>query len=65
MKYLAAYMLLRLGGNQEPSVDDIRKVLCSVGIAMDEDRAAHLVACMAATELLASDPVIPADVWPA
>lgn len=64
MKHSAAYLLLQLGGNQEPSVDDMRRVLSSVGIAMDGDRAARVVASMAATELVASGPALPANVWP-
>lgn len=40
MKYFAVYMLLRLGGYQEPSVNNIRIVISSVGIFMDGDTAA-------------------------
>lgn len=62
MKDLAAYLLLQLGGHQEPSVDDLRTVLSSVSIDMDEDRAARVVASLAATELVATDPMLPAVV---
>lgn len=44
MKHLAAYLLLKLGGNQSPSVSDITEVLASVGIDADEDRLEKLVA---------------------
>lgn len=43
MKHLAAYLLLRLGGNQSPSASDITEVLASVGIDADEDRLEKLV----------------------
>ncbi|KAL4971632.1 hypothetical protein BDW66DRAFT_20905 [Aspergillus desertorum] len=43
MKHLAAYLLLVLGGNPEPSADDIKEVLASVGIDADEDRLAQLL----------------------
>ncbi|KAL4746305.1 hypothetical protein BDW72DRAFT_197796 [Aspergillus terricola var. indicus] len=43
MKHLAAYLLLTLGGNIEPSADDIREVLASVGIEADEVRLAQLL----------------------
>jgi len=38
MKHLAAYVLLTLGGNTNPSAKDIEKVLSSVGIEADSDR---------------------------
>ena len=42
----------------------MRSVLSSVGIVMDEDRAARVVASPATTELVATGPALPADVWP-
>ncbi len=44
MKHLAAYLLLRLGGNDSPSAKDIKGVLGSVGIEADEDRLKTLLA---------------------
>lgn len=44
MKHLAAYLLLGLGGNTEPSAEDIKGVLESVGIDADEDRLEKLIA---------------------
>ncbi len=38
MKHLAAYLLLNLGGNAQPSAKDIKNVLDSVGIEADDDR---------------------------
>lgn len=42
----------------------MRTVLSSVGIAIDGDRAARVVASLAATPLVASGLALPADVWP-
>lgn len=44
MKHLAAYLLLRLGGNDSPSSDDVKTVLGSVGIDADDDRLDKLIA---------------------
>merc|ERR1711893_194229 len=35
MRYVAAYMLAVLGGNESPSAKDIKKILSSVGIDAD------------------------------
>ncbi|KAJ1968036.1 60S acidic ribosomal protein P2, partial [Dimargaris xerosporica] len=43
MRYLAAYLLLDLAGNKNPSSDDIVNVLSSVGIEADEERISLLV----------------------
>lgn len=43
MKHLAAYLLCGLGGNTEPSADDIKTVLSSVGIDADEERLDKLI----------------------
>ena len=43
MKHLAAYLLLNLAGNTDPSEDDIKGVLSSVGIDADEDRLSKLI----------------------
>ena len=43
MRYIAAYLLLQIGGNNSPSSDDIKKVLGSVGIDADEDRLSKLL----------------------
>lgn len=36
MRYVAAYMLARLGGNASPKAQDIKKILSSVGIDADD-----------------------------
>ncbi|OLL23361.1 60S acidic ribosomal protein P2 [Neolecta irregularis DAH-3] len=38
MRYLAAYLLLSLGGNSSPSAADIKKLLATVGIEADDER---------------------------
>ncbi|ROW01393.1 hypothetical protein VPNG_07592 [Cytospora leucostoma] len=43
MKYLAAYLLLTLGGNDKPSADDVKKVVESVGIEVDAERLSKLL----------------------
>jgi len=43
MRYVAAYMLATLGGNQNPSVADVKKILGSVGIEVNEDQAQGLI----------------------
>ncbi|KAJ5776913.1 60S acidic ribosomal protein P2 [Penicillium odoratum] len=44
MKYIAAYMLLALAGNESPSAADIKEVLSSVGIDADNERVEKLLA---------------------
>lgn len=39
MKYVAAYALLVLGGNANPSAADIEKVLKEAGVKPDSERA--------------------------
>ncbi|RWS25767.1 putative 60S acidic ribosomal protein P2-like protein [Leptotrombidium deliense] len=43
MRYVSAYLLASLGGNKNPSVDDISKILGSVGIEVDADKAKKVV----------------------
>lgn len=43
MKHLAAYLLLGLAGNSDPSADDIKGVLSAVGIEADDDRLDSLL----------------------
>ncbi|CAI7585483.1 unnamed protein product [Penicillium bialowiezense] len=43
MKYLAAYLLLALAGNEAPSSADIKAVLSSVGIDAEGDRLEKVV----------------------
>nr|AGR53505.1 putative 60S acidic ribosomal protein P2 [Dolomedes mizhoanus] len=43
MRYVAAYLLATLGGNKNPSVTDIEKILGSVGIEVDKERAKKVI----------------------
>jgi len=43
MRYVAAYLLATLGGNAAPSVDDLKKILGSVGIELDSERANKVI----------------------
>lgn len=57
MKYIAAYALLVLGGNAEPTVADLEKVLKEAGIKADAEHSERLVASLkgkAFHELVAS-----------
>lgn len=38
MRYVAAYLLAALGGNDVPEAKDIKKILDSVGIEADDTR---------------------------
>merc|ERR1711868_13869 len=42
MKVIAAYMLAVVGGNDKPSVADVKKILSSVGIEVDGDASQRL-----------------------
>ena len=46
MKHLAAYLLLVAGGNAHPTADDLKKVLASVGVEVDESRVSALLKAM-------------------
>ena len=43
MRYVAAYLLSALGGNESPSTDDIKTILESVGVGYDDERAQLVV----------------------
>ncbi len=43
MRYIAAYLLLKIAGNESPTADDITKVITSVGIEVEEDRVNSLL----------------------
>lgn len=43
MRYVAAYLLAVLGGNKSPNVDSIKKILGSVGIEADTDKAEKVI----------------------
>ena len=39
MRYVAAYLLAVLGGNEAPSTKDLKAILESVGVGYDDERA--------------------------
>ncbi|KAM3919707.1 uncharacterized protein RB166_005616 [Leptodactylus fuscus] len=43
MRYVASYLLAVLGGNDNPSVGDIKKILDSVGIETDKSLAEKVI----------------------
>merc|ERR1711931_116206 len=43
MRYVSAYLLCALGGNESPTTSDIKAVLESVGVGYDEERAGIVV----------------------
>mmetsp|Transcript_13092 Transcript_13092/g.28690 ORF Transcript_13092/g.28690 Transcript_13092/m.28690 type:complete len:117 (+) Transcript_13092:109-459(+) len=43
MKELAIYLLLKLGGTESPTKDDIEKALSSVGVEIDSERCDKLL----------------------
>merc|ERR1712038_1338886 len=43
MRYVSAYLLAVLGGNESPSAADLKNILDSVGIEVDDDLAGKVV----------------------
>ena len=43
MKYIAAYLLLVLGGNKTPDADAVKSVLSSVGVEAEDDKLTKLL----------------------
>merc|ERR1712183_666722 len=43
MRYVAAYLLAALGGNENPTTNDIKTILESVGVGYDEERASLVI----------------------
>merc|ERR1712121_576860 len=43
MRYVAAYLLSALGGNESPSAGDLKAILESVGVGYDDERAELVV----------------------
>jgi len=44
MRYIAAYLLLQIGGKASPSAADIKKVLAAGGVDADDERLEKLLA---------------------
>ena len=43
MKYIAAYMLAKLGGKENPNVEDLKAIIESVGIEFDNKNTEEIV----------------------
>jgi len=43
MRHITAYLLLQIGGNTNPSAEDVKRVLAAVGIEADDARLAKLI----------------------
>merc|ERR1739838_69471 len=43
MRYVAAYMLAVLGGNEAPSSSDLKAIIESVGVGFDDEQASTVV----------------------
>ena len=43
MKYIAAYVLCQIGGNDAPDAAAVKKVLESVSVEVDDDKLAGLI----------------------
>lgn len=44
MRYVAAYLLAALGGNEAPTSENIEKILSSVGIEAEADKLNKVIA---------------------
>ena len=51
MRYVSAYLLAVLGGNESPSAADLKNILDSVGIEVDNDLASKVVNNLAGKSL--------------
>jgi len=57
MKFVAAYLLAVLAGNNDPSVEDLKTILESVGAEIDTEKMEHLLSQVSGkdiTELIAA-----------
>lgn len=51
MKHMAAYLMLVLGGNENPTADDVSKALSSVGVETDSEQLGKLISELEGKEL--------------
>ncbi|KAF9917487.1 60S acidic ribosomal protein P2 [Lobosporangium transversale] len=51
MKYLAAYLLLAIGGNTSPSAKDITSLLSTVGIESESERIDSLISQLSGKDI--------------
>ena len=59
MRYVAAYLLAALGGKTSPSAADIKAILSSVGVGVDDEKLAFVMAQLAGKDI---DEVVAAGV---
>ena len=43
MRYVAAFLLANLGGKSNPSKEDVRKILESIGLDVDDEKLSKVV----------------------
>eukprot|EP00744_Colponema_vietnamica_P009348 GILI01013302.1.p1 GENE.GILI01013302.1~~GILI01013302.1.p1 ORF type:complete len:112 (+),score=41.62 GILI01013302.1:85-420(+) len=43
MRYIAAYLMAVLGGNENPSANDVSNILGSVGVEVDDEDLARVI----------------------
>ncbi len=51
MRYVAAYLLASLGGSEDPSAKDLQKILGSVGIDCEDERAKSIIGSLSGKNL--------------
>ena len=51
MKYIAAYMLAKLGGKDEPTIEDVKRIIESVGIEFETEKANELISKLSGKNL--------------
>ena len=51
MRYVAAYLLAALGGKTTPSAADIKAILSSVGVGVDDEKLAFVMAQLAGKDI--------------
>ena len=51
MRYIAAYLLLQIGGNSSPSAADISKLLGTVGVEVDDSRVESLISELSGNDI--------------
>jgi 60s Acidic ribosomal protein len=64
MRYIAAYLLLKIAGNDSPSARDISKVIEAVGIEVDEERVNTLLSELKGKDINAVGFISPSPLAP-
>eukprot|EP00055_Hartaetosiga_balthica_P005072 m.14338 g.14338 ORF g.14338 m.14338 type:complete len:111 (-) comp4287_c0_seq1:170-502(-) len=47
MRCVAAYLLAVLGGNEKPTADDLKKIMSSVGVSVDDEALNSVISQLA------------------